>query len=85
MYYKKVISKIDTLYFISEKKDTIPCNDFKYSFINKTDTVFVEVFKKEMKIKTIKQIDTVFKEINIIQLSPKKIINKIDNSIRNKA
>ena len=30
-------------------------------------------------------IDTVFKEINIIQLSPKKIINKIDNSIRNKA
>ncbi len=85
IYEQKVISKIDTLYFISEKKDTIPCNDFKYSFINKTDTVFVEVFKKEMKIKTIKQIDTVFKEINIIQLPPKKIINKIDNSIRNKA
>ena len=49
IYEQKVISKIDTLYFISEKKDTIPCNDFKYSFINKTDTVFVEVFKKEMK------------------------------------
>jgi len=83
IYQDKIISKTDTLTFVSKKTDTIPCNDFTYSIIKNTDTVYIEVFKKELKIKTIKHTDTIYKEFSMIIPPPKKYINKIDNSIKN--
>lgn len=85
IYTEKTITKFDTLLFVSEKTDTIPCEDFEYFLVNKTDTIFIEVVKNELKLKTIKRIDTIYKEINIVQNLPKKVVNKIDNSVRNKA
>lgn len=74
IYEDRIITKIDTLVFIS--KDTIPCEDFKYKFITKKDTIFVEVVKKELKIKTIQRTDTIYKEKIILQNLPKKVVNK---------
>lgn len=73
---EKIVSKIDTLVFISEKTDTIPCEDFEYKLIKETDTIFVEVVKKELKIKTIQRTDTIYKEKFIVQNLPKKVVNK---------
>lgn len=73
---ERIVSKIDTLVFISEKTDTIPCEDFEYKLIKETDTIFVEVVKKELKIKTIQRTDTIYKEKIILQNLPKKVVNK---------
>ena len=71
---ERIVSKVDTLLFVS--KDTIPCEDFEYKLIKETDTIFVEVVKKELKIKTIQRIDTIYKEKFIVQNLPKKVVNK---------
>lgn len=85
IYSEKIVSKIDTLKFTSYKYDTIPCDDFQYLFVNKTDTIFVEVVKNVLKLNTIRKTDTIYRIGTIIEPQVKKTTYKIDNSVRNKA
>lgn len=76
--------RIDTVLMWSDKKDSIPCDDFQYSFVSeKTDTIKVEVVKNIMTVKTVVKHDTIFRDKIII--TPAKVVNKNNGNIRIKA
>lgn len=84
IYQDKIVTKTDTLRLISKETDTIPCDDFEYIFLTDTehDTVFVEVEKQVLKVRTVVKRDTVVRNTIIVQPAARKMINRIDNSVR---
>ena len=83
VFQDRVVTSYDTTMVVSKKTDTIPCDDFKYTFVDK-DTTYVEVIKNKLVVKTRIRRDTIFRTGNIITPQPNIRIRKIDNSINAK-
>lgn len=85
IYQDKIVTKTDTVTVVSKQTDTIPCADFQTFIEGDKDTVFVQVVKNVLTVKTVVKRDTVYRETIIVQPAPLRSVTKIDNSIRNKA
>lgn len=83
IYQDRVVTSYDTIRVESKTTDTIPCDDFKYTFVDK-DTIYVEVIKNKLVVKTKVRRDTIFRTPVIIQPQSNVRIRKIDNSVNAK-
>lgn len=80
IYQDKTVVSYDTIKVESKVTDTIPCDDFTDTLYGK-DTVYVEVIKNKMTIKTRYRTDTVYRTPTIIEPQANIRIRKIDNSV----
>lgn len=80
IYQDKTIVSYDTIKVESKITDTIPCDDFTDTLYGK-DTVYVQVVKNKLTIKTRYRTDTVYRTPMIIEPQANVRIRKIDNSI----
>lgn len=85
IYKDKIVTKTDTVTVVSKETDTIPCDDFQTFIEGDKDTVFVQVVKNVLTVKTVVKRDTVYRETIIVQPAPIRSVTKIDNSVHNKA
>lgn len=85
IYQDKIVTKTDTVTVVSKQTDTIPCDDFQTFIEGEKDTVFVQVVKNVLTVKTVVKRDTVYRETIIVQPAPIRSVTKIDNSVHNKA
>jgi len=85
IYQDKIVTKVDTVTVKSTETDSIPCDDFVRFIEGDRDTIYVEVVKNVMKIRTVVKRDTVYRETIIVQPAPIRSVTNIDNSVRNKA
>lgn len=78
----RVVTSFDTITIKST--DTVPCNDFEGVFFNGIDTVYVEVEKQKLVVKTVVKRDTVFRTTTAQVITPqaKRQVTKIDNSTK---
>lgn len=80
IYQDKTVVSYDTIRVESKVTDTIPCDDFTDTLYGK-DTVYVQVVKNKLTIKTRYRTDTVYRTPTIIEPQANIRIRKIDNSI----
>jgi len=85
IYQDKIVTRTDTVTVVSKQTDTIPCDDFQTFIEGEKDTVFVQVVKNVLTVKTVVKRDTVYRETIIVQPAPIKSVTKIDNSSVHKA
>lgn len=79
IYQDRIVTKYDTVVYYSVVNDSIPCDDFKREISTETDTVYIEVVKNKLSVKTVLKRDTIIRT-QIITV-PKKSITKIDNRV----
>ena len=77
-FTERTVTTYDTITLISKQTDTIPCDDFQTILIQDTDTVYVQVERKVLTVRTINKTDTIYR--NIIIETARKNVTKIDNS-----
>ena len=80
IYQDKTVVSYDTIKVESKVTDTIPCDDFTDTLYGK-DTIYVQVVKNKLTIKTRYRTDTVYRTPTIIEPQANIRIRKIDNSI----
>jgi hypothetical protein len=79
IYQDRIITHTDTVNYVSVINDSIPCDDFKREISEGKDTVYIEVVKNKISVKTVVKRDTVVRT-EVVTI-PKKVVNKIDNSV----
>jgi len=79
VYQERTITKYDTVVYYSVIGDSIPCDDFKRQITTDKDTVYIEVVKNKINIKTVVKRDTIIRT-EIVTI-PQKIIDKSDNRV----
>lgn len=79
IYQDRVITSHDTINYVSVINDSIPCTDFKREISEGKDTVYIEVVKNKLSVKTVVKRDTIIR--TEIVTVPRKIVTKSDNRI----
>jgi len=79
IYQDRVVSHSDTVVYYSVIGDSIPCDDFKREITTEKDTVYIEVVKNKISVKTVNKRDTIIRT-EIVTI-PQKIIDKSDNRV----
>lgn len=75
IYQDRIVTSHDTINYVSVINDSIPCDDFKREISEGNDTVYIEVVKNKISVKTVVKRDTIIRT-QIVTI-PRKTVTKI--------